>query len=44
MDKLNEVVNASNWQEFSWLHSGGTRNKKILSDNDILYYFKESYK
>lgn len=40
----NKIIDVGLWQELSWLHSGGTRNKKILSDSGKLYYFKESYK
>jgi hypothetical protein len=40
----NQVRNISHWQEMKHLHSGGTRNKKILLDeNGDLFYFKESY-
>jgi hypothetical protein len=40
----NEVINISSWQELNYLNSGGTRNKKIVSNQEgDLYYFKESY-
>jgi hypothetical protein len=44
MENLRPFEDVSNWEEQLWLHSGGTRNKKILSDpNGILYFFKESF-
>ncbi len=40
----NEVIDASDWQELRHLNSGGTRNKKLLLNNEgVLYFFKESY-
>lgn len=40
----NEVKNISDWQVLRHMNSGGTRNKKIITDpKGDLYYFKESY-
>jgi len=44
MGNYNEIINTSTWQEQSWLNSGGTRNKKILSYENNIYYFKESFR
>ncbi len=44
MDDLKLFEDISHWEEQFWLHSGGTRNKKILSaPNGVLYFFKESF-
>ena len=42
---MNLFEDISHWEEQNWYNSGGTRNKKILSNPDgLLYYFKESFK
>lgn len=45
IEKYCRVVDVSQWDEKSWLNSGGTRNKKIYASPDGEdYFFKESYK
>ena len=40
-----KFIDASNWQELTWLNSGGTRNKKVLQDPyGKRFYFKCSVK
>ncbi len=40
----NHLFYVSGYKELTWLNSGGTRNKKILSDEyGAVYYFKESF-
>ena len=34
-----KFIDASPWQELSWLNSGGTRSKKVLQDPDGKEYF-----
>jgi hypothetical protein len=39
MENLKLFEDVSHWEQQFWLHSGGTRNKKILSaPNGILYF------
>lgn len=38
-----QFIDTSDWQETFWLHSGGTREKRILLDpQDKLWFFKRS--
>jgi len=38
-----QFIDTTQWQETPWLHSGGTREKRILLDNDDnFWYFKRS--
>ncbi|SFS98233.1 HipA domain-containing protein [Sphingobacterium wenxiniae] len=38
-----QFIDTTQWQETFWLHSGGTREKRILLDSeDNLWYFKRS--
>lgn len=40
-----KLYDISNWDEQSWLNTGGTRNKKVYRnpEDDSLYYFKQSF-
>lgn len=38
-----KFIDTTDWQEMIWVSSGGTREKRILQDeNDLLWYFKRS--
>ncbi|CAN5849216.1 hypothetical protein BH11BAC7_BH11BAC7_18810 [soil metagenome] len=41
---MNEIFDITEWSEQFWLNTGGTRNKKIVSNSiGEFYYFKQSF-